>query len=205
MPWCYRFLFEKGFIVANLIHNQEYLQVLKQISALSPRVKISKLNTTDELEFLKMTNNSKSMHAPWGPTPQDAIGFADLLERNKSDNFETVVVRPPDDDQIIGIFNLSQIFRKHFQNTILGCYANINYAGQGYMREGLLQTIAYAFFELKLHRIEANIICSNTHSIKFFQSCGFRHEGMSKNYLYINDAWQDHDKYALTVEDCGGR
>lgn len=62
-------------------------------------------------------------------------------------------------------------------------------------------TVGYAFFELKLHRIEANIMCENERSKKLFTDFGFRLEGMSKNYLYINGAWRDHFKYALTRED----
>lgn len=179
----------------------EYLEIKNKLADLSPRIEISGLTKNDEQFFLEMNQNSKSIHAPWVFPALIPEAFKELLDRNTKNNFETIVVRPKGKHDIIGIFNLSQIFYHNFQNTILGCYTNITYHGQGYMREGLLQTVAYAFFKLKLHRIEANIICENKRSINFFKSFGFRHEGMSKNYLWVDGAWKDHEKLALTRED----
>lgn len=176
-------------------------EITQQLSQLCPNVGISGLSPADGRHFLEMAKRSTSLHAPWVFPPMDVLTFNELLERNNQENFETVVVRPKNGGDIIGIFNLSQIFYHNFQNTILGCYANVDYAGKGYMREGLLLTVAHAFFEIKLHRIEANIICNNKRSLNFFSNFGFRHEGMSKNYLYVNGEWQDHEKYAITFED----
>jgi len=49
--------------------------------------------------------------------------------------------------------------------------------------------------------LEANIQPRNTRSIKLAERCGFRHEGLSRHYLRINGIWQDHERYAITVED----
>ena len=179
----------------------EYLNIKKELSAFGLRTEISKLSPGDEQMFLEMAIKSKEIHQPWVAPAMDVSSFQELLNRNTKDNFETVVVRPKDQQDIVGIFNLSQIFYNDFQNTIMGYYANILYHGQGYMREGLLQTVVHAFFKLKLHRIEANVICENERSIKFIRSFGFRHEGKSKNYLKINGTWRDHEKFALTRED----
>lgn len=179
----------------------DYLAIQKTITELCPRVEISNLHQEDEAAFLEMTHNSKDILAPWVFPPENPEAFNELIDRNKQSNFETIVVRPKDEFKIVGIYNLSQIFYHNFQNTILGCYTNIDFHGQGYMREGLLQTIAYAFFKLKLHRIEANIICENSRSLNFFKGFGFRHEGMSPNYLFVNGTWRDHEKFAVTIED----
>lgn len=181
--------------------NNEYLEIQTILSDLCPRVQISKLSDADEQRFIEMSHKSKTIHMPWVFPAMDSASFHELLDRNKQANFETIVVRPIYEQDIIGIFNLSQIFYHNFQNTILGCYANVAYHGEGYMHEGLLLSVAYAFFQLKLHRIEANIICENELSIRYFKGFGFRYEGMSKNYLYVNGAWRDHEKFALTRED----
>lgn len=179
----------------------EYLEIKNNLADLAPRVELSSLAQNDEQFFLEMNQNSKSIHAPWVFPALNSEAFKELLDRNTQNNFETIVVRPKGKQDIIGIYNLSQIFYHNFQNTILGCFTNIEYHAQGYMREGLIHAVAYAFFKLNLHRIEANIMCSNERSIKFFKSFGFRHEGMSKNYLFIDNAWRDHEKFALTRED----
>jgi ribosomal-protein-alanine N-acetyltransferase len=33
------------------------------------------------------------------------------------------------------------------------------------------------------------------------EKAGFRYEGMSPRYLQINGVWEDHNMYAITVED----
>lgn len=180
---------------------EELLKHQKDITDLTPRIEISQLSPADEQIFLDMTRASHTIHHPWVSPPSDTASFNELLDRNKQDNFKTIVIRPKGKQDIIGVFNISQIFYHNFQNSIMGYYTNIAYHGQGYMREGLLQTVAHVFFNLKLHRIEANIICENQRSIKFIKNFRFRHEGMSKNYLYVDNAWRDHEKFALTRED----
>jgi ribosomal-protein-alanine N-acetyltransferase len=83
----------------------------------------------------------------------------------------------------------------------LGYYAIVPFAGQGLMREGLQLMLQYAFQELQLHRIEANIQPENTASIALVKQCGFSKEGFSKRYLKIGGDWRDHERWALGVED----
>lgn len=49
-----------------------------------------------------------------------------------------------------------------------------------------------AFEELKLHRIEANVMPFNKASLRVLEKCGFENEGLSKKYLKINNVWEDH-------------
>ncbi len=51
------------------------------------------------------------------------------------------------------------------------------------MKEGMLQVIQYAFDELGLHRLEANIQPGNLASIGLVQSTGFQYEGYSPRLL----------------------
>jgi ribosomal-protein-alanine N-acetyltransferase len=60
--------------------------------------------------------------------------------------------------------------------------------------------VEYAFNELKLHRIEANIIPRNAGSIRAVEKAGFTCEGTSKKYLQINGVWEDHAHYVRLNE-----
>src|SRR6266498_2907659 len=87
------------------------------------------------------------------------------------------------DGAIIGLINLSQIFRGGFQNAYLGYYIGAPYAREGFMTEALQLMLRYAFEHLRLHRLEANIQPANVASIALVQRAGFVREGFSRRYL----------------------
>lgn len=88
-----------------------------------------------------------------------------------------------------------------FKSAYLGYYASAEYAGKGLMSQVLQLVLKEIFTTLNLHRIEANVQPTNTASIKLATKNGFIKEGFSPRYLKINGIWQDHFRFALTVED----
>jgi [ribosomal protein S5]-alanine N-acetyltransferase len=99
------------------------------------------------------------------------------------------------------VMNLSQIVRKGFQNAYLGYYGMITFARRGLMTEAVRLTVSYAFDEIGLHRLEANIQFTNLPSKALIQRVGFRKEGFSPRYLRINGVWCDHERWALLADD----
>jgi ribosomal-protein-alanine N-acetyltransferase len=61
--------------------------------------------------------------------------------------------------------------------------------------------LPFAFGALRLHRVEAACIPSNTASARLLERCGFIREGRAREYLCINGAWQDHLLYARLKTD----
>jgi ribosomal-protein-alanine N-acetyltransferase len=64
--------------------------------------------------------------------------------------------------------------------------------GKGYMTEALKVAINFVFTELNLHRIMAAYIPHNQRSGLLLKRLGFGVEGYARDYLMINDQWQDH-------------
>jgi len=68
------------------------------------------------------------------------------------------------------------------------------------MSEGLGLVLRYAFQQLRLHRLEASIQPDNQASLRLVQRHGFRREGYSPDMLFIDGAWRDHERWAITRE-----
>ena len=59
----------------------------------------------------------------------------------------------------------------------------------------------FAFDDLRLHRLQIAIIPRNKPSRRVVEKLGIRLEGLAERYLEINGVWEDHMRYAITVED----
>src|SRR5690606_19759106 len=106
-------------------------------------------------------------------------------------------------DYIIGEVSLSQVIYGPFRSCYLSYIQDGRESGSGYASEAVRAIVEYAFEELKLHRIEANIMPRNESSIKLVERLGFKCEGLAERYLQINGKWEDHLHYVLlnqTVE-----
>jgi ribosomal-protein-alanine N-acetyltransferase len=98
-----------------------------------------------------------------------------------------------------GTVNINSIIRGRYQGASLGYAAFAPSAGQGYMTEGLTIALQHAFTDLRLHRLEANIQPANKASLALARRLGLRYEGLSHAYLYIDGAWRDHERWAITA------
>jgi ribosomal-protein-alanine N-acetyltransferase len=103
--------------------------------------------------------------------------------------------------KIIGTAALSNIIKGPFLSCFLGYRVDEKENGKGYATEGIKRAVEYAFIDLKLHRIEANIIPRNKASVRVVEKLGFTYEGLSKKYLQINGVWEDHLHYVLLNEN----
>jgi ribosomal-protein-alanine N-acetyltransferase len=155
----------------------------------------------DRTEFLARVAASRALHRPFVQPPASPKGYAGYLARSSQADFSAHFVCRSEDDAIVGVFNLSQIVLGPFRSAYLGYYAFAPFAGRGYMTAGLEQLLRYAFIELRLHRIEANLQPSNVASRALVQRCGFSQEGYSPRYLKISGRWRDHERWALLKEN----
>lgn len=71
----------------------------------------------------------------------------------------------------------------------------VNSSRKGIIERGLKQIIT------EVHRLEANIQPQNTKSVNLIKKLGFRNEGYSPRYLYLNNQWCDHERWAITSEE----
>lgn len=174
---------------------------MKAYSIADKRVLLRAPTIKDRAEFIALNRASKSFHRGLVSPPATPEQFSAFLKRSNTETSISFFICLPTDGSIIGAISLSQMFRGGFQNAYLGYYLGAQYAGQGYMTEGLKLVLHYAFKNLKLHRLEANIQPTNAASIALVRRAGFVLEGYSERYLKICGRWRDHERWAITREN----
>ncbi len=100
-----------------------------------------------------------------------------------------------------GEMNLSSIQRGPFQSCYVGYWIDEAVAGQGYTPEALVVAARFAFEQLKLHRLQVAIVPRNAASLRVVEKLGLRREGLAERYVEINGVWEDHYRFAMTVEE----
>lgn len=106
-----------------------------------------------------------------------------------------------DTNELIGTIGISGIIYGPFLSCFLGYKLSEKYINNGYMTEALKKTVEVCFNDLKLHRIEANVVPGNIRSKKVLEKLGFIKEGTSRKYLKINGIWEDHEHYVLLNDE----
>lgn len=169
------------------------------------RVHIRPPRAQDAEAYAAAVLRSAEHIAPWNPVDPD--GLPDLLHR-QGPALRSYLVIDNTDGGIVGKVNVANIVRARFRNASLGYDSYLPYAGTGRMTEGVRLVVDACFAEmpegLGLHRLEINVQPDNLRSIALAKRLGFRHEGFSPRMLFINGAWRDHERFALTVEEWPG-
>jgi ribosomal-protein-alanine N-acetyltransferase len=158
---------------------------------------------TDYSDWAALRGASREFLAPWEPTwPADDLSrsaFRRRIRRYAEDlrtdqGYAFLIIRSAD-DALVGGLTLANIRRGVAQAGSLGYWMGQPHARHGYMTAAVRAVIPFAFATLRLHRLEAACIPTNTGSIRLLENTGFVREGYARDYLCINGIWQDHLLY----------
>jgi ribosomal-protein-alanine N-acetyltransferase len=104
-----------------------------------------------------------------------------------------------------GEVNLNGVARGALQTGTVGYWVDREKAGNRYVAEAAVALAKFAFEQLHLHRLEICIVPRNSNSRRVMEVLGLREEGVALRYLEINGVWEDHIRYAITVEEWDAR
>jgi ribosomal-protein-alanine N-acetyltransferase len=167
---------------------------------MSSRVHIDQPTADDEDAYRLAVRSSNELLHPWIWLTDSSESFAEYLERYQQDDQRAYLVREIESRQLVGFVNANNIVRGAFRSAFLGYGAFAGREGRGLMTEALTLVIDDLFGRVGLHRVEANIQPGNERSIRLVERLGFRKEGFSPDYLFIDGEWRDHERWALTSE-----
>lgn len=165
------------------------------------RLQLLQLDESSAAQVLAYHLRNRSFLQEWDPVRED--GFYTLkaqemilrLEKQEMEHGRMLrfwITSKINPTEIIGTFSLSNIIRGAFHSCHLGYKLDYREINQGYMTEALVQGIGIAFDDLRLHRLEANIMPKNKASLRVVEKLGFQYEGLARKYLKINGTWEDH-------------
>lgn len=172
----------------------------------TPRLFLRTLDAGDTEMFFDFLVRNADHFKPWSALyEKDYFSiwyhrqWLETLERemNEGRQMKFGVFLKHNDSRIIGTVSFSNIIGGIFQSCFLGYRFDKDELRKGYATEAIAALSKYVFSEIKLHRIEANIMPSNTASIGLVEKLGFVNEGLAKKYLKIDGNWEDHLHYVL--------
>jgi [ribosomal protein S5]-alanine N-acetyltransferase len=158
---------------------------------------------TDHGEWAALREQSRDFLSPWEPTwPADDLSrgaFRRRIRRYTEDlrsdlSYAFLIFRSAD-GRLVGGLTLANVRRGVAQAGSLGYWMGLPYVRHGYMTAAVRAVIPFAFGTLRLHRLEAACIPTNTASIRLLENTSFIREGYAREYLCINGIWQDHLLY----------
>ncbi|WP_461614956.1 GNAT family N-acetyltransferase [Clostridium sp. Marseille-QA1073] len=123
--------------------------------------------------------------------------ISDMTKQRENDDQYCFGIFVKDSNELIGYVNLFQILRGPLQSCLIGYSLDKQQNGNGYATEAVSLAVRFAFNELKLHRIEAGVMLTNTGSMRVLEKVGFHKEGIAQKNVKINGQWQDHQVFAI--------
>jgi ribosomal-protein-alanine N-acetyltransferase len=166
---------------------------------------------TDHAEWAALREHSREFLTPWEPTwPADDLSRSAFRRRIRrytedlrTDQSYAFLIFRSTDGRLVGGLTLANVRRGVAQAGSLGYWMGLPYTRHRYMTAAVRAVIPFAFGTLRLHRLEAACIPTNTASIRLLENTGFVREGYAREYLCINGIWQDHLLYGRLKDSKG--
>lgn len=156
----------------------------------------------EDLEFIYAIENDESIwHVSNTQTPYSRFLIKQYLENAHQDIYEAKQLRLAiclkDNNNAIGLIDLFEFDPMHQRAGVGIVIQNEMSKGKGFGAEALRLMIDYAFSQLNLHQLFANIGEDNTFSIALFSKFGFEKIGNKKQWYKINGVYKDEFFYQL--------
>ena len=175
----------------------------------SDRVMLRLLEPSEADLMVRFREENKLHLEQWEPRRMPEFfteGFWQIQLRLSFKDFRdgisvSFVIMNPDESEVLGVCNYTNIVRGTFQSCHLGYALTEKCQGQGLMFEALALSNEYMFTELGLHRIMAGYLPHNDRSGALLEKLRFEKEGFARKYLKINGHWEDHVLTSLIREN----
>ena len=155
----------------------------------------------DDVDALFNIFSDKQAMRYWSSLPLQTVQDAHLLLKGAEDGYINKSgirfgIESKETGQLLGTCSL---FRFHHtsRRAELGYILGRPFWGNGFMHEALVAVVDYAFNQLDLHRLEADIDPRNNASRQSLRRLGFLKEGVLRERWIVNGEVSDSELYGL--------
>lgn len=156
----------------------------------------------NDLEFVYAMENDQSIwEVSNTQTPYSRFLVRQYLENAHQDIYEAKQLRlaicQDEDFPAIGLIDLFEFDPKNNRAGVGIVIQSKDNRNQNIGSEALELLIKYAFHNLNLHQLYANINVGNVASIALFTKFGFKEIGIKKDWILVNNQYQDEAIFQL--------
>lgn len=132
----------------------------------------------------------------------EALALINTIQNNIDNNtgITWAVALKEEPHLLIGTLGFWRIIKEHFRAEI-GYMLLPEYFNKGYMTEAIHFANDFAFNQMNLHSIEANINPANKASEALLLKMGFKKEAYFKENFYFNGSFSDSAVFSLLKND----
>lgn len=156
----------------------------------------------EDLDFVYSVENDESIwEVSNTQTPYSRFLIKQYLENAQQDIYEARQLRLAicynDSAEAIGLIDLFDFDPRNHRAGIGIVIQNQKDRGNGAGAEALELLVKYAFHQLNLHQLYANIGSNNQISLKLFTTFGFQKIGVKKDWNFLHGNYHDEELYQL--------
>lgn len=156
------------------------------------RVFLRPLEREDLPTLLRWINDPETRMLTGETTPMSRAGGEAYFERIQKDESRVwLVVVERETGNVIGEAGLLRIFHPWRTADLTMIVGEPSARGKGYGREAILLLMEYAFGALALHRLSIGVVGFNEKALRFYESVGFRREGIQRDGYFYNHKFCD--------------
>ncbi|MFC8538739.1 GNAT family N-acetyltransferase [Streptomyces sp. NPDC057249] len=171
-------------------------------------IRLRPTTMADAASRAEALTRSRAYMRPWEPVRPDSFyteegqreRLAGLLADRRAGRSMPWVLSDAE-DRVVGGFDLNAIVFGACHSAVLGYWVDVDYAGRGLATAAVRRICELARDELRLHRIEACTVLSNTASQRVLAKCGFEEFGVAPRYMHIDGEWRDHRLFQRILHD----
>ena len=166
----------------------------------TPRLRLRWLEDRDVPALYRIFGDPEAMRYWSCPPLEDeraaAMLLAEIHEHAAKDTLYQWGVADRTSDEVIGTCTLHAISVPH-RRAELGFAVHRALWGRGYASEAARAAVEFAFGEMNLHRLEADVDPRNHASLRCLEKLGFRKEGYARERYHLGGELQDAVLYGL--------